>query len=114
MVSLSICGSSASGAYGSGGSVNDIADEAVGPALARCRAAGGAPVPLSTQPPYFARAEAWAVLAAGDPPRAQQLFLEAAGRLRERPIYAARLTYEALRAGTPARRVARDLEPLAR
>jgi len=88
--------------------------EAVGPALARCRAAVGDHVPLSNQLPYFARAEAWAVLAAGDPPRAQQLFLEAAGRLRERPIYAARLTYEALRAGTPARRVARDLEPLAR
>ena len=88
--------------------------EAVGPALDRCRAAVGDHAPLSNQLPYFARAEAWAVLAAGDPPRAQQLFLEAAGRLRERPIYAARLTYEALRAGTPARRVARDLEALAR
>ena len=43
-----------------------------------------------------------------------RLLLVAAGRLRERPLYAARLTYEALRAGTPARRVARDLEALAR
>jgi DNA-binding CsgD family transcriptional regulator len=88
--------------------------EAVGPALARCRAAVGDHVPLSNQLPYFARAEAWAVLAGGDSSRAQQLFLEAAGRLRPRPLYAARLTYEALRAGTPARRVARDLEALAR
>jgi DNA-binding CsgD family transcriptional regulator len=87
--------------------------DAVGPALARCRAAVGDHVPLSNQLPYFARAEAWAVLADGDTHRAQQLFLEAAGRLRERPLYAARLTYEALRAGTPARRVARDLEALA-
>jgi DNA-binding CsgD family transcriptional regulator len=87
--------------------------EAVGPALARCHAAVGDHVPLSNQLPYFARAEAWAVLAGGDPPRAQQLFLEAAGRLRDRPLYAARLTYEALRAGTPARRVARDLQELA-
>ncbi len=87
--------------------------EAVGPALARCRAAVGDNEPLPNQLPYFARAEAWAVLARGDPPRAQQLFLTAAGRLRERPLYAARLTYEALRAGTPARRLARDLEALA-
>ncbi len=87
--------------------------ESVAPALARCRAAVGDNEPLPNQLPYFARAEAWAVLAVGDPPRAQQLFLEAAGRLRERPLYAARLTYEALRAGTPARRLARDLEALA-
>ena len=88
--------------------------QAVGPALHRCRAAVGDHVPLSNQLPYFARAEAWAVLAEGDPPRAQQLFLDAAGQLRERPLYAARLTYEALRAGTPPRRVARDLQALAR
>lgn len=87
--------------------------DTVGPALARCRAAVGEHVPLANQLPYVARAEGWAVLAAGDPPRAQQLFLKAAGQLRERPLYAARLTYEALRAGTPARRVARDLQALA-
>jgi DNA-binding CsgD family transcriptional regulator len=88
--------------------------DAVGLALARCRAAVGEHVPLGNQLPYVARAEAWAVLAEGDPPRAQRLFLEAAGRLRERPLYAARLTYEALRAGAPARRVVSDLQALAR
>jgi DNA-binding CsgD family transcriptional regulator len=87
--------------------------EAVGPALDRCRAAAGDDLPLVNQLPYIARAEAWAALDQGDPPRAQQLFLEAAGRLRERPLHAARLTYEALRAGTPARRVASDLQALA-
>jgi DNA-binding CsgD family transcriptional regulator len=87
--------------------------DAVDLALARCRAAVGEHLPLGNQLPYVARAEAWAVLAEGDPPRAQQLFLEAAGRLRQRPLYAARLTYEALRAGAPARRVAGDLHALA-
>ena len=87
--------------------------DAVAPALARCRTAVGRHAPLGNQLPYVARAEAWAVLAEGDAPRAQELLLEAAGQLRERPLYAARLTYEALRAGTPARRVVSDLQALA-
>lgn len=78
----------------------------IGPALQRCRAALDGRNPLPNQLPYFVRAEAWALWADGDPPRAQQLLLEAAGQLAEMPIYVARLTYEALRAGAPARRLA--------
>lgn len=87
--------------------------EAIGGALERCRLASGGGTPLPSQLPYIARAEAWAVLGNGDRPRAQVLLLEAAGRIRQLPVYAARLTYEALRAGAPARRVAPQLQELA-
>jgi DNA-binding CsgD family transcriptional regulator len=61
-----------------------------------------------------ARAHAWAVLGHGDPPRAQALLLDAAARLAEMPVYDARLTYEALRAGAPPRQVSPRLQNLAR
>jgi DNA-binding CsgD family transcriptional regulator len=81
---------------------------------------GGGPVsrsfggkdPLPNQLPYFVRAEAGARWAEGDPPRAQELLLGAAEELGEMPIYAAMLTYEALRAGAPARRLAPKLSTL--
>ncbi len=85
---------------------------AVGPALERCRAALGGKDPLPNQLPYFVRAEAWAANAEGDPPRAQRLLLDAAEKLSVMPIYAARLTYEAMRAGAPARRLTGQLEGL--
>jgi DNA-binding CsgD family transcriptional regulator len=87
---------------------------AIDPALERCRAAVGGGEPLLYQLPYVARAHAWAVLGHGDPPRAQALLLDAAARLGEMPIYAARLTYEALRAGAQARQLAPRLQHLAR
>jgi DNA-binding CsgD family transcriptional regulator len=87
---------------------------AIDPALERCRASVGDGEPLLYQLPYVARAHAWAVLGHGDPPRAQALLLDAAARLAEMPIYAARLTYEALRAGAQARQLAPRLQHLAR
>jgi len=81
-------------------------------ALERCRAAMGGKDPLPNQLPYFVRAEAWAANAEGDPPRAQRLLLEAAEKLSAMPIHAARLTYEAMRAGAPARRLTGELETL--
>jgi len=87
---------------------------AIDPALERCRAAAGTGDPLPHQLPHVARAHAWAVLGHGDPPCAQALLLDAAARLAERPVYAARLTYEALRAGAPPRQVAPRLQNLAR
>jgi ATP/maltotriose-dependent transcriptional regulator MalT len=85
---------------------------AVAPTLERCRAALGGKDPLPNQLPYFVRAEAWAANAEGDPPRAQRLLLDAAEKLSAMPIYAARLTYEAMRAGTPARLLTGQLERL--
>jgi DNA-binding CsgD family transcriptional regulator len=85
---------------------------AIEPALQRCRAAVGETEPLPNQLPYFVRAQAWAVAALGDPPRAQTMLLKAADQLADTPIYAARLTYEALRAGAPAQRLAPKLGAL--
>jgi DNA-binding CsgD family transcriptional regulator len=87
--------------------------DAIDPALQRCQAAIGDGDPLPSQLPYVARAHAWAVLGHGDAPRAQALLLDAAARLAEVPVYAARLTYEALRAGAPARKLAPRLQHLA-
>jgi ATP/maltotriose-dependent transcriptional regulator MalT len=58
------------------------------------------------------RADAWAAHATGDPPRACQLLLDLAAQLSASPVHAARLTYEAMRAGAPARRLAEPLENL--
>jgi DNA-binding CsgD family transcriptional regulator len=87
--------------------------DAIDPALRRCLAAIGDGDPLPNELPYVARARAWAVLGHGDPPRAQRLFLDAAEELAEVPVYAARLTYEALRAGAQARQLAPRLQSLA-
>jgi hypothetical protein len=86
---------------------------ALDPALDRCHTAAGHGDPLPHQLPHLARAQAWALLGHGDPPRAQALLLDAAARLTEMPVYAARLTYEALRAGAPPRQVAPRLQNLA-
>lgn len=90
---------------------NDSA--AIGPALNRCRARVGEAGPLAHQQPYVVRAEAWAAHATGDPPRAQQLLIDAAEQLSPSPVHAARLTYEAMRAGAPARRLVTPLQRLA-
>lgn len=85
---------------------------AVGPALERCRSRLGEGGPLAHQLPYVARAEAWAAHADGDPPRAQSLLLDGAARLSTSPVHAARLSYEAMRAGAPARALAETLNQL--
>jgi DNA-binding CsgD family transcriptional regulator len=87
--------------------------DGIDPALARCLAATGDGRPLPHQLPYVTRAQAWAALGHGDPPRAQALLLDAAARLTDTPVYAARLTYEALRAGARARQLAPQLQLLA-
>ena len=48
----------------------------------------------------------------GDPPRARQLLLDVAAQLSASPVHAARLTYEAMRAGAPPRRLTEPLENL--
>ncbi|MBV9196827.1 MAG: helix-turn-helix transcriptional regulator [Solirubrobacterales bacterium] len=83
--------------------------DSIEPALQRCRAALSGRDPLPNQLPYFIRAEAWATSALGDPPRAQQMFLDGATRVSAMPVYAARLAYEAMRAGASARRLAPQL-----
>lgn len=85
----------------------------IGLALAQCHARLREGEPLAHQQPYVVRAEAWAAHANGDRPRAQRLLLDAAAELSPSPVHAARLTYEAMRAGAPARRLAEPLEQLA-
>jgi DNA-binding CsgD family transcriptional regulator len=63
--------------------------------------------------PYMAHCEAWAAYANGEIDRAQQTLLEGAERSAAMPILAARLTYDAMRAGAPARVIAPRIEPLA-
>jgi DNA-binding CsgD family transcriptional regulator len=82
-------------------------------ALERCRERLGAAAPLAHQLPYVARAEAWAADLEGDPPRAQRLLLAAAEEMSDSPVHAARLTYEAMRAGADGRRQAEALESFA-
>jgi DNA-binding NarL/FixJ family response regulator len=84
----------------------------IGPALQRCRDRLGDAEALAHQQPYVVRAEAWAAHAQGDASRAQQLLLAAAAALSPSPVHAARLTYEAMRAGTPARRLVDTLHEL--
>jgi DNA-binding NarL/FixJ family response regulator len=69
--------------------------------------------PLSSQIPYIARAEGWALQARGDVAGARQALLASAERLEEAmPGYAAQLVYEAMRAGEPAARAAERLRAL--
>lgn len=76
-------------------------------ALLRCQAAvRGGERPLPVQAPYLACAEAWAVLARGERSPAQRILLEGADALSAMPMYAARLTYEAMRAGAAAGKIA--------
>jgi DNA-binding CsgD family transcriptional regulator len=84
--------------------------EAVGANVERCRRTLKGADPLPNQLPYVATAEACVARAEGDPPRAQAVLLEAADRLSEMPVYAARLTYQAFQAGAPASRLAPTLE----
>jgi DNA-binding CsgD family transcriptional regulator/DNA replicative helicase MCM subunit Mcm2 (Cdc46/Mcm family) len=87
--------------------------QSIDPALERCQAAYGNGDPLPSELPYVARARGWALRAHGDLPRAQALLLDAAERLHQMPIYAARLTYEALRAGAKPRQLTPRLQNLA-
>ena len=84
--------------------------EGAAAAMVRCREAIGDREVIDTDRAYVVRAEAWAALAEGDPPRAQRLLLDAAAELSGIPLYAAHLYHEALRAGAPARSLT---EPLA-
>jgi len=61
---------------------------------------------------YALQGEAWAALAAGDPPAAERIALGAAEEPRTRAYAAAELTYDALRAGAPAREIAPRLARL--
>ncbi|MFZ0041276.1 MAG: hypothetical protein WAK93_08220, partial [Solirubrobacteraceae bacterium] len=87
--------------------------EAIKPTLERCLQALGGHDPLPNQLPYIVRAQAWAVNALGDPAGAQDMFVKAADRLSEMPVFAGRLCYEALRAGRPPRAVIRRLQAFA-
>jgi hypothetical protein len=87
--------------------------DSAGAALLRCRAAVRAGEhPLPVQAAYLACAEAWAVMARGDRFRAQQILTEGADALSGMPMYAARLTYEAMRAGATAGKIAPALRGL--
>jgi ATP/maltotriose-dependent transcriptional regulator MalT len=87
--------------------------DAAATALKRFHAALGPDGPLPSQRPLALRAEAWAAIAHGSADRAQAILLDGAERLATMPIQAARATYEALRAGAPAREIAPLLEGLA-
>ena len=81
-------------------------------ALAAVHAMLGDGRPMPTQTGYLARAEGWGARALSDPAGADA-FLAAAGAT-DQPNLAARLLYEALRAGASPKPVAADLERLAR
>jgi len=64
--------------------------------------------------PYHARIQSRGLLAAGDPPAAQQLLLTAVERCADMPFFGIELRYHALRAGAPARTLVgavTDLQP---
>jgi DNA-binding CsgD family transcriptional regulator len=65
--------------------------------------------PLAHQLPYVRRAQAWAIHAHGDLAGAQRLLIDAASELSLSPVHGARMSYEAMRAGAPARKIAAEL-----
>jgi DNA-binding CsgD family transcriptional regulator len=65
--------------------------------------------PIEAQRPAVYRAQAWAALAAGDPPQAQRIALDAAQVLAGSPVLASQLLYDALLAGARPRDVAPQL-----
>jgi DNA-binding NarL/FixJ family response regulator len=71
-------------------------------ALERCRGMDAWREPLPSLVPYIVRAEAWAACGEGEHARAQRMLLDGAAEIDGMPVYAAQLTYEALRAGAPA------------
>jgi ATP/maltotriose-dependent transcriptional regulator MalT len=81
-------------------------------ALAAVYAILGEGQPMPTQTAYLARAEGWGARALSEPAGADA-FMAAAGAA-DQPNLAARLFYEALRAGAAARPVATELDRLAR
>ncbi len=85
---------------------------AIGLALERCHSRLAGAEPLAHQFPYVVRAQAWAAHANRDPDRAQRLLLDAAARLSASPVHCARLTYEAMRVGAPARTLTDSLATL--
>ncbi|MDO8211758.1 LuxR family transcriptional regulator [Conexibacter sp. CPCC 206217] len=87
--------------------------DGVAAAVRRMQDGLGGADPLPNQKPYHDRALAWLTAIDGDRPRAQALLLESANALAETPLYAALMTYEALRLGAPARRLALPLAALA-
>jgi DNA-binding CsgD family transcriptional regulator len=80
--------------------------------LRRCQAARIGLDPPSSLKAYLARAQAWLACAQGDPGHAQKLLLDAAADVADMPLYAAQLSYEAMRAGAPAVGLAGPLEDL--
>jgi DNA-binding CsgD family transcriptional regulator len=71
-------------------------------AMERYRAALGDSRIATMQEPYHARVEATALLAAGDAPAAQRVYVEAAERCEEMPHFGIELRHHALRSGAPA------------
>jgi DNA-binding CsgD family transcriptional regulator len=82
-------------------------------ALQRMRDALGGHEPMPNQLAHVLRAEAWAAWLAGDAPAAQRILLGGADRLAAMPASAARLAYEAMRAGAGAELVSPLLDGLA-
>ena len=86
--------------------------DAITPTLEKCLGRLREGGPLAHQLPYVVKAQAWALHTEGDPGRAQELLLKTAANFSASPIHCAALTYEALRAGAPARRHAQALQEL--
>jgi DNA-binding CsgD family transcriptional regulator len=80
-------------------------------ALATCRVLPAWSEPLPSLLPYVVRAEAWAACDEGEHARAQRMLLDGAQEIASMRVYAALLTYEALRAGAPAATI---VDPLCR
>ncbi len=88
--------------------------EAARAALARCSESLRGDRPPPFQLPSIALARAWTALATGDLAQGQGTLLDAAAELSALPHYAARMVYEAMRAGVPACDVTIALDALSR